>query len=125
METFKQFGHLIKPKQLNMDGFATAAIRKAIELRTQTKLRALLRLCNVYRRFVSCYSHIAVPLNALIKKLQPVKMKEFGTAMTEAFETLKQTLITAPGPDLPRLGPPCVIYTDSSEYQVGCAMFQE
>lgn len=87
------------------------------------QLRTFLGLCNICRRFVPRYSQIAALLNALLKKREPVRLKEFGTAENEAPDTFKQTLTTAPVLALLKLGLPYVINTDSSEYQFGCALF--
>lgn len=51
-------------------------------------------------------------------------MKEFGEAELTAFETLKRLLTSADVLALPILDLPYSIDTDSSDYQVGCALFQ-
>lgn len=64
------------------------AIREAQPRGIHTQLRAFLGLCNVYRRFVLQYSHMAALLKALLKKGQPVKLEEFGRSETSSFDTL-------------------------------------
>lgn len=120
----KYLGHMIKPGQLEMDEVATAAIRKMLPPTTQAQLRSFLGACNVYRRFVPRYPHIAAPLNALLKKGQPVRLKEFGEAETDVFQTLKEMLTSAPVLALPKPDLPYSVDTDASDYQVGCALFQ-
>lgn len=120
----KYLGHRIKPGTLEIEEAQTAAIREAKPPRTQTQLRAFLGLCNVYRRFVPRYSHVAAPLNALLKKGEPSQLKEFGEAEMDAFRTLKQMLTSAPVLRLPKPDLPFSVDTDSSDYQVGCALFQ-
>ena len=58
----KYLGHIIHPGTLEVDATHTTALKRAKHPTTQTQLRAFLALCNVYRRFVPKYSHIAAPL---------------------------------------------------------------
>lgn len=78
----------------------------------------------MYRRYVPRYSHIAAPLNALLKKGEPSKLKEFGESETDAFRTLKQMFTSAPVLRLPKPDLTFSVETDSNDYQVGCALFQ-
>ncbi|CAN8076676.1 unnamed protein product, partial [Agarophyton chilense] len=116
--------HVIKPRHLAIQEAQTAALREVQPPSTQKQLRSCLGLCNVYRRFVPRYSHIAAPLNAKLHKGQPVQLEQFGQAEVEAFETLKTKIITAPVLALPIPNLPYSVHTNSSEYQVGCALFQ-
>ena len=70
-DTVKYLGHAIRPGTLEVDEVATAALTKAKPPKTQTELRSFLGLCNVYRRFVPNYSHVAAPLNASLCFLIP------------------------------------------------------
>ncbi|CAN8076123.1 unnamed protein product [Agarophyton chilense] len=72
--TVRYLGHVIKPGQLAIPETQTAALREVQPPSTQKKLRSFLGLCNVYRRFVPPYSHIAAPLNAKLRKGQPVQL---------------------------------------------------
>ena len=123
-DTVTYLGHIIKPGSLEVDASRVAALREAKHPSNQTGLRAFLGLCNVYRRFVPRYSHIAAPLNQLLKKGQPEKLVPFGPAEDRAFraliEAVTQPLVLA----LPRVGLPFSIDTDSSDYQVCAALFQ-
>ena len=74
----KYLGHIIHPGTLEVNATHTIALKRAKHPTTQTQLRAFLRLCNVYRRFVPKYSHIAAPLNVLLCKGQPVNLRPFG-----------------------------------------------
>ena len=120
----KYLGHLIRPGTLEVDETATRTLKMAKHLRTQTELRAFLGLSNVYRRFVTRYSHVAAPLNTLLKKGNPVTLAPFEEAEMDAFQTLV-TAITSPLVlALLKANLPYSIDTDASDYQVGCALFQ-
>ena len=71
----KYLGHIIHPGTLEVDATHTIALKRAKHPTIYTQLRAFLGLCNVYRRFVPKYSHIAAPLNALLCKGQPVNLR--------------------------------------------------
>ena len=117
-------GHVIRPGLLQVAEKNVDAVRQATPPRTQRQLRSFLGLCNVYRRFVKNFAHVAAPLTALTKKEQSFELSPFTEAQMEAFETLKQCLTTAPILRLPRADLPFSVDTDASDYQVGCALMQ-
>ena len=124
-DTVKYLGHVIRPGTLEVDEVATAALTKAKPPKTQTELRSFLGLCNVYRRFVPNYSHVAAPLNAFLKKGQPARLpQDLGEEATNAFDELVKRIIAPPVLALPREGLPYEFDTDASDYQVGAALFQ-
>ncbi|CAN8070819.1 unnamed protein product, partial [Agarophyton chilense] len=122
--TVRYLGHVIKLGQLAIQEAQTAALHEVQPPSTQKQLRSFLGLRNFYRRFVPQYSHIAAPLNAKLRKGQPVQLEQFRQAEVEAFETLKTKIITAPVLALPIPNLPYSVDTDSIEYQVRCALFQ-
>ena len=93
----RYLGHVIRPGTLSVDEIDTKALREVAIPRTQSELRSFLGLCNVYRRFVPNYAHIAAPLHALLQKGRPDKLEPFQEAQTEAFETLKAAVEKAMG----------------------------
>ncbi|CAN8063209.1 unnamed protein product [Agarophyton chilense] len=78
--TVRYLGQVIKPGQLAIQEAQTAAFREVQPPSTQKQLRSFLGLCNVYRRFVPRYSHIAAPLNAKLSKGQIVQLEQFRQA---------------------------------------------
>ena len=123
-KTIKYLGHLIKPGTLEVDDTHTTALKRAKNPSTQTELRAFLGLCNVYRRSVPGYSDIAAPLNALLRKGQPVKLEPFGPAEDGGFRALVNAVTSPPVLAIPRPDLPYSVDTDASDYQVGAALFQ-
>ena len=123
-DTVKYLGHVIKPGTLQVDEVATMALKKASSPKTQTQLRSFLGLCNVYRRFVPRYSHVAAQLIALLKKDQPVNLAPFGESETNAFISLVEAITSPPVLGLPKTGIPLEVDTDARDYQVGAALFQ-
>ena len=105
-DTVKYLGHVIKPGTLQVNEVATMALKKASSPKTQTQLRSFLGLCNVYRRVFPRYSHVAAPLNALLKKGQPVNLAPFGESETNAFNALVEAITSPPVLGLPKTGLP-------------------
>ena len=121
----KYLGHVIRPGTMEIDGVATASLKSARAPRTQSEVRSFLGMCNVYRRFVVNFSHIAEPLNALLRAGQPANIANWGPEHEESFRTLIDTICSPPILQLPRANVGFSVDTDSSDYQVGCALFQE
>lgn len=90
------------------------------------QLRSFLGGENVYRRFIQGYAKIASPLHDLLKGLTPgcgngsKHPVEFGDAEMEAFQTLiKEPPVLA----LSVVNRKLSVDTDTSPYQIGCALF--
>ncbi|MGH0053304.1 MAG: reverse transcriptase/ribonuclease H family protein, partial [Sphaerochaetaceae bacterium] len=123
-DTVNYLGHKIRPGHLETDKAVTAALKEAKHPRDQTELKSFLGLCNVYRRFVPRYSHVAAPLNKLLRKDQAFKLGPLTPDQKQAFDSLVKAVTEPPVLALPKLGLPYSVDTDASDYQVGCALFQ-
>ena len=116
--------HIIRPGTLSIDEVVTKALCEIAIPTTQTGIRSFLGLCNVYRRFVPNYAHVAAPLNKLLKKGQPIQLEPFGEAELGALEALKDAVTTPQILALPKAGLPYSMDTDAIDFQVGAALFQ-
>ena len=85
--------------------------------------RLSFRLCNIYRRFIDNFSKLAGPLNELLKKNKHEKFT-LEKKQTEAFRTLIDKILSPPILVLPRPDLPYSVDTDTSDYGIGCALFQ-
>ena len=76
---------------------------------------------NFHRRFIKDYSKITTPLSCLTKK---EKVWEWGNRQQEAFEILKEAMITEP--ILQHFDPkrPVTIETNASDYAIGAICSQ-
>ena len=98
-----------------------AAIKDQNTSTTPTEVRSFLGLAGYYRRFISNFSKIAVPLTALTQKNKPFK---WGPKQEKAFQTLKRKLCNAPVLSLPEGNDDFVVYCDASNLGLGCVLMQ-
>ena len=91
-------GHLITPGKLSVATENTKSFAHAQFPRNSTQLRSFLGAANVYRRFVTGYSGIARPLNAMLRKDAETDWDSPTNDELEAFETLKRNSLR---PDTP------------------------
>ncbi|KAI3776360.1 hypothetical protein L1987_46138 [Smallanthus sonchifolius] len=91
-------GHIVNDKGIHVDHAKIETVKNWNAPKTPTEVRSFLGLEGYYRRFISNFSKIAVPLTALTHK---GKTYEWGPKQEEAFQTLKQKLCNAPILTLP------------------------
>ena len=118
-------GHVITPGKLSVATENTKSFEHAQFPRNTTQLRSFLGAANVYRRFVTGYSGIARPLNAMLRKDTEPDWDSPTNDELEAFETLKQKLVTPPILGLPKVNCPYMFDTDVSAYQLGATLLQQ
>ena len=118
-------GHLISPRKLSVATENTKSFAHAQFPRDTTQFRSILGAANVYRRFVTVYSGIERPLNAMLRKDAEPDWDSPTNDELEAFETLKRKLVTPPILGLPKANRPYMIDTDASAYQLGATLLQQ
>ncbi|KAI3712190.1 hypothetical protein L1987_70740 [Smallanthus sonchifolius] len=121
---FKQGGsipHIVNEKGIHVDPAKIKAVKNWNTPKTPTEVRSFLGLTGYYRRFISNFSKIVVPLTALTHK---GKLYEWGPKQEEAFQTLKQKLCNAPILTLPYENDDLVVYCDASNQRLGCVLMQ-
>ncbi|KAI3808204.1 hypothetical protein L1987_24152 [Smallanthus sonchifolius] len=114
-------GHIVNDKGIHVDPAKIKAVKNWNAPKTPTEVRSFLGLAGYYRRFISNFSKIAVPLTALTHK---GKTYEWGPKQEEAFQTLKQKLCNAPILTLPDGNDDLVVYCDASNQGLGCILMQ-
>ena len=123
-KTVDYLGHVIRPGRLAVAEKNISAVREATYPRTQTELRSFLGTCNVYRRFVPNFAHVAAPLNQLLTKGTDSDLPATTPEQQEAFDLLKEALTSPPVLQRPDPNLEFSIDADASAFQVGCALFQ-
>ena len=114
-------GHEISNKGIEVDRSKVEVIVKLPEPKYLKDIRSFLGHAGFYRRFIKEFSKIARPLTNRLGKDVPFN---FDKECLQAWEELKQRLISAPiisGPDWPR---PFEIMCDASDYAIGAVLGQ-
>jgi len=78
--------HVFRPGQLLMNQKNIKSLAQALPPRNHTEFKSFLSMCNVYRRFIKDYAHIAKPLTELTSKMLPHALFPLDAAQLVAFE---------------------------------------
>ncbi|KAL8586472.1 hypothetical protein ACOMHN_050067 [Nucella lapillus] len=117
-------GHSVGWGQMTTQEDKERKIRDAEPPKTKKELRAFLGLVGYYRRFVPHFSDIALPLTQKTRGKQPQKIV-WSDECQEAFDKLKQALVSHPVLILPDHGQQFVLRTDASGQGLGAVLLQE
>ena len=115
-KTVQYLGFIATPDGISPDPGKVASVRDYPVPTTFKQLRAFLGLANYYRRFISNFAHIANPLTQLTRKNQLFVWTE---QCQQAFDTLKQTLISAPILAYSDFSLPFELQVDASNTAIG------
>lgn len=113
-------GHIITTEGVKPDPEKLVAVKNWPQPKTVKQVRAFLGLTGYYRRFISRYAQIASPLTELLKKGGFV----WGDTAEEAFELLKEALVSAPVLAYPDFSLPFIVETDACNIGVGAVLAQ-
>lgn len=119
--TVEYLGHVVSAQGLSPNLNKVKAVREFPVPTNTTGVKAFLALCNYYRRFVKGFAQIASPLNKLTSKHAKF---EWTDQCQEAFETLKQALITAPILAYPDFTQPFHLFVNASQTGIGLTLGQ-
>ncbi|KAD5960298.1 hypothetical protein E3N88_11770 [Mikania micrantha] len=114
-------GHVVNSEGIHVDPAKIEAIKDWDTPKTPTEICSFLGLAGYYRRFISNFSKIALPLTKLTQKSEPFVWEQ---KQEEAFQTLKQKLCDAPILSLPDGCDDFVVYCDASHQGLGCVLMQ-
>lgn len=115
-------GHIINENGVHTDPRKIQCIKEWPLPKNIKEVQSFLGLCSYYRRFIASYSHIAKPLSRLTEKNQKF---EWTIECSEAFESLKHMLITAPILAHPDFSKPFILDTDASNQAIGAVLSQK
>ena len=115
-------GHILSHNGISVDPSKIKDIVEWVTPTTVKEVRGFLGLAGYYGQFVPDFSKIAKPLTELTKKDEPYVWTE---EREEAFQTLKQKLVTAPMLVQPNITKPFEVYCDASNIGLGCVLMQE
>lgn len=115
-------GHVISSRGVATEEDKVRAVRDWLTPTTAKQLRGFLGLAGYYRKFVRHFGMICRPLTSLLKK---GALFIWTSECAEAFESLKQALITAPVLALPDFSKTFVIETDACDRGIGAVLQQD
>ena len=114
-------GHIISRDGIQPDDEKIVKVKNYPVPTTIRQLRGFLGLASYYRKFIKNFSTIAKPLNQLLEK----DVSYLWTNQTQqAFETLKNHLISAPILRYPDFNRPFYLHTDASGTGLGAVLAQ-
>ena len=118
-DTVEYLGFILSKEGLKMDQSKVQTIQDWPEPRKVKDIQSFLGFANFYRRFISGYSDIVVPLTRLTRKGTPWN---FTDQARSAFKLLKSAFTSAPVlthwvPDRP-----IIVETDASDYALGAIL---
>ncbi|KAD4180266.1 hypothetical protein E3N88_28857 [Mikania micrantha] len=114
-------GHVVKSEGIHVDPAKIEAIKNWDTPKTPTKIRSFLGLTGYYRKFISHFSKIALPLIKLTQKSEQFAWEQ---KQKDAFQTLKQKLCDTPILSLLEASYDFVVYCDASHQGLGCVLMQ-
>lgn len=115
-------GHVIDKEGIHTDPDKIKVVRDWKPPKNAQGVRSFLGLANFFRRFIQGFADIAHPLYDLTKKKATFVWQ---TIHEEAFEKLKQALISAPVVVAPLPGTNFVVMTDASDVAIGAVLLQD
>jgi len=86
-------------------------------------LRSFLGVANYYKCHIDHFSEVCVPLTDLLKKGQPTKFV-FNERQRDAFNLIKERLMSTTKLNTPDPNKPFVLHCDASEYAIGACLSQ-
>ena len=118
-KSVKFLGHEISGEGLLVDSTKVRAIEERKPPTNRKELLSFLGLCGYYRKFISNYAHMVLPMSNLVKEDSVWEWKE---PQQRAFTQLKVALQQAPVLQLPDYTQPFRVTTDASGYCCGAVL---
>ena len=114
-------GHVVSGEGISTDPEKVRAVQDWPVPTAVGELRSFLGLCSYYRRYVRNFSTIARPLHRLTEKGSDFKWTQ---ECSDAFNHLKNALITAPVLKYPSSTERFILDTDASNFGIGAVLSQ-
>lgn len=123
-QSIKYLGYVVDEFGLRTDPDKISAILNFPIPTTSREVKIFLGTCSWYRRFIRNFSTIAAPLNRLTSKGKKAPAFCWSAEAEEAFNTLKNALVSAPILAVPDFEKEFTVHCDASSYGVGGMLSQ-
>lgn len=121
MKSIRYFGHIVGNGEIKPDPGRVKCIVDYTRPNSPKEIRRFLGMTGWYQRYINNYASLASPLTDLLKKTDRFK---WNPEAQHAFDTLKDSLTTAPVLTHPNFAEPFLIQCDASMTGVGSVLFQ-
>ena len=118
----KFLGQIISTDGIRTDPDKMEVVKPYPVFKNIKDLRSFVGLVNYYRKFCINLSKIAIPFNNLLKQNVPFVWSYY---CLNAFDSVKDTLVTAPMLRYPDLNTPFKLYCDASGFSVDAVLCQD
>jgi hypothetical protein len=115
-------GHVVGKDGILPDPEKIEKVKNFPRPKTVTNIRSFLGLASYYRKFIKDFSKIAKPISQLVKKEEPFNWTQ---EQEDAFNKLKQALISQPVLRHPDFYKPFYLITDGSAKGFGAVLAQK
>ena len=120
-EEVKILGYIINATGVHPDPDKTSAIQAMSPPKNQKQLRSCLGMTNYYRTSIPNYALKSAQITDLLKKNSKFNWQP---KHQQAFQELKQALVSAPILAYPRTDLPYSLFTDASDNAIGAVLIQ-
>jgi len=117
----KYLGHIVSERDITTDPEKITVVENWPTPQNRKQIRSFLGFCSYYRKFVEGFSIIAKPLFWLTEN--QIRF-EWSQTCQEAFEKLKQKLISSPVLSFPTGHGEFILDTDASNHGIGAVLSQ-
>lgn len=114
-------GHIVSSEGVATGPSKVEAVQNWPQPRNVHDVRSFLGTCSYYRRFIKGFVHIAKPLHQLAEKN---KKFSWSSECEQAFQLLKNALVTSPILGYPSLDEMFIFDTDASAFGKGAVLSQ-
>lgn len=121
MKRLKYLGYIIGDGNISADPASISPILEYPKPKCVKDIRRLLGMAGWYRRFIPHFASISAPISDLLKKGRAFAWTQ---AAEEAFQKLKDALISEPVLASPDYTKPFTIQTDASDFGMGAVLVQ-
>ena len=112
-------GHVVSKDRISTDPSKIEKVKNWPTPKNQTDVRSFLALVSYYRIFIKGIAEIARPMQKLTEK-----ETVFPWNCEQAFQNLKERLVTSPILAYPNNKDPFILDTDASDFVIGAALIQ-